>query len=72
MFGRVVSVESDGPADQIGLKRGDVLTHIDGLHLDGRKGEKRFSAVEPGQTVTWTVRRHGVKRAIVMVAEERP
>jgi C-terminal processing protease CtpA/Prc len=69
---KVVSVESDGPADRAGLKRGDVLTHIDGLQLDGRKGEKRFSAVEPGQSVTWTVRRNGAKRTIVMVAEERP
>lgn len=69
---KVVSVEPDGPADRAGLKRGDVLTHVDGLQLEGSRGEKRFSSIEPGQTVTWTVRRLGVKRTIVMKAEERP
>jgi len=69
---KVVSVEADGPADRAGLKRGDVLTQIDGVPLDSGRGEKRFSAIEPGQTITWTVRRDGVERTIVMVAEERP
>lgn len=69
---KIHSIEPDGPADRAGLKRGDVLTHIDGVPLDTRKGGKRFSAVEPGQAVTWTIRRHGLERTVAMIPEERP
>ena len=69
---KIVSVEPDGPADRAGLRRGDLLTHIDGFALDGGRGEKHFAAIEPGQTVTWTVRRLGEEQGIVMTAEERP
>lgn len=69
---KIHSIESDGPADRAGLKRGDVLTRIDGVRLDTRRGGNRFSSVEPGQAVTWTIRRNGVERTVAMVAEDRP
>jgi predicted metalloprotease with PDZ domain len=69
---KIHSIEPDGPADRADLKRGDVLTHIDGVRLDTRRGGNRFSSVEPGQAVTWTIRRDGVERTVEMVAEERP
>ncbi len=69
---KIHSIEPDGPAARAGLKRGDVLTHIDGVRLDTRRGGNRFSAVEPGQAVTWTIRRQGLERTLAMVAEERP
>jgi S1-C subfamily serine protease len=69
---KIHSIEPDGPAGRAGLKRGDVLTHIDGVRLDTRRGGKLFSAVEPGQVVTWTIRRHGEESTVAMVPEERP
>ncbi len=69
---KIHTIEPGSPADRAGLEKGDVLTHIDGIKLDSRKGGKHFSSVEPGQAVRWTIRRNGVKRDISMVAEERP
>jgi len=69
---KVRSVDPDGPADNAGLRRGDVLTHIDGVPLDSAEGGQRFSDVRPGQAVTWTVRRHGSTRTVEVVAEDRP
>lgn len=68
----VQSVDPGGPADEAGLREGDVLTHIDGIELDSRRGGKRFSSLEPGEKVTWTIRRDGEKHTIEMVATEHP
>lgn len=68
----VQSVDPGGPAYEAGLREGDLLTHIDGIKLDSRRGGKRFSSLEPGEKVTWTVRRDGEKHTIEMVATEHP
>jgi hypothetical protein len=69
---KVHSLDSDGPAARAGLRRGDVLTHIDGVRLDSEEGGKLFSEVRPGQAVDWTVRRRGATLTIPIVAEEQP
>lgn len=69
---KVQSVSADGPADRAGLRRGDVITHIDGVRLDTRRGGRLFSEVFPGQSVEFEIRRRGSTRTVELVAEERP
>lgn len=69
---RVNEVSPDGPADRAGIREGDLLTHIDGVRLDTRAGGRRFSRIEPGQTVTWTVKRDVRTFEFTMTAEKRP
>lgn len=69
---KVHSLDAGGPAARAGLRRGDVLTHIDGVRLDTEEGGRSFSEVQPGQVVDWTVRRRGATLTIPIVAEERP
>jgi hypothetical protein len=68
----VESVEPGGPADEAGIRDGDVLLEIDGIDIDSHKGGKRFSSVEPGETVTWTIRRGSKRETIEMHALEHP
>jgi hypothetical protein len=69
---RVSDVEPGSPADSAGVLEGDVITHVDGIRIDKEKGGQRFSSIEPGDKVTWTVRRGGEERTVRMVALERP
>lgn len=55
----VYSVDPDSPADRAGMRRGDILTHIDNIPLDTKEGSQRFSTIEPGDEVTWTYERDG-------------
>jgi len=54
---RVFSVDEDGPADRAGLRRGDILTHIDGLALLSDEGGKRLGQVKPGDEADFVYRR---------------
>jgi hypothetical protein len=69
---KIREIKDGSPADQAGLRAGDCLTHIDGVKIDSRRGGNLFSSVQPGQEVTWTVRRNSTKFDIKMTAEERP
>jgi hypothetical protein len=68
----VYSVDTGSPAALGGLRRGDVITMIDGVSILTPEGGRRFSSVRPGQTVKWTVLREGASRQVVARATERP
>ena len=55
----VKTVEPGSPAETAGIRPGDILTHIDGIRLVRRAGGRKFSEIEPGQTITWTIEREG-------------
>jgi hypothetical protein len=69
---KVQSVDPGGPADQAGLRKGDVLTHVDGIRVDTREGGQHFSSIEPGETVTWKIRRGAQNHTFEMYALEHP
>lgn len=64
----ITAVEPGSPAAGAGLRRGDLLTHIDGSALTTEDGGRRLAAVEPGDTVRWTFDREGRSGAVIMVA----
>lgn len=68
----IESITPGGPADRAGLERGDVITHLDGVRIDTKRGGRRFSEVAPGQRVEFEVRRLGWSRTIELLAEEQP
>jgi C-terminal processing protease CtpA/Prc len=68
----VVSVEPNTPAARAGMRRGDRLTHVDGVPLTGEAGWRRFGAIQPGQTVRWTYTRGGQAHHATMSALRRP
>jgi hypothetical protein len=67
----VYSVESGGPADRAGIRRGDVVTHINGVRLDTDEGGRIFANVQPGQMVKFTVERDGDRKTFTVHASER-
>jgi hypothetical protein len=69
---KVYRVVSGGPAFEAGLRSGDKLTHIDGIPLDSEQGGLRFSTLEPGDSVTWTVRRRWKSRDVTMTVDSPP
>lgn len=68
----VYSVDSGSPAAVAGLRRGDLITEIDGISIITPEGGRRFGAIRPGQTVRWTVLRDGSPHRLVARAAERP
>ncbi len=65
-------VDPEGPSARAGLRRGDQLTHIDGVSLVSEEGGRRFGAVKPGQVVRWRLVREGKPMAIAVTAVQRP
>ncbi|WP_104201783.1 Do family serine endopeptidase [Billgrantia saliphila] len=72
--GVVISgVVPDGPADQAGLRPGDVLLEVDGRPiLDARAAMSDIAAIQPGATLPLTVVRSGEKLTIDLEVGERP
>jgi len=68
----VENVEPGSPAQRAGIRRGDRLTHVDGLALTTAPGAQRFAAIRPGQTVTWTYRRGSAAYTARTTASRRP
>jgi predicted metalloprotease with PDZ domain len=69
---QVENVEPGTPAARAGMRRGDHLTHIDGIPLTTSAAWRRFGAVRPGQRVSWTFTRNGRQQTAVMSAMRRP
>jgi C-terminal processing protease CtpA/Prc len=68
----VENVEPGTPAARAGMRRGDRLTHIDGLALTSREAWQRFGAIQPGQRVRWTYTRDGRQQTSELLAVRRP
>lgn len=45
---------------------------IDGVPLSSSEGGRRFTEIEPGDTVQWTVERGGQPQTVRMVAAAKP
>lgn len=69
---RVVNVEPGTPAAGAGMRRGDRLTHMDGVSITTAAGWRRFAAIQPGQRVSWTYTRDGRRLQSAMTALRRP
>jgi len=69
---RVFSVDESGPADRAGLRRGDILTHIDGLALLSDEGGKRLGQVEPGDEAEFVYRRGTTVGTTTITAAREP
>jgi len=68
----VTEVYDDGPADKAGLRRGDLITAIDGREVFDEKGLKFLAAIRnPGETAQLNVLRGG-KNQVVSVKVEPP
>ena len=71
----VKKVVSGSPAEQAGLKKGDVLLAINGVHFgdeDKEKWAKVKKAWKPGQTITYTVARDGKKKDVQVTLAKVP
>jgi hypothetical protein len=51
----VYSIERNGPADKAGIRRGDVITRVNGHDVVTAEGGKAFATAKPGQIVKFTV-----------------
>ena len=67
------SIESGGPADRGGLQAGDVILAIDGATVTAADDLVRnLTADKIGRPVTLAILRSGERRAVSLIAEERP
>jgi 2-alkenal reductase len=69
----VLTVVPGGPADQAGVKEGDVVTAIDGVAIDQQTSfSEALFEHQPGDTVTITVVRDGRELQLQITLGERP
>lgn len=69
----VGSVATGSPADKAGLKKGDIITAINGTKLDARTalGDVLIN-VAPGTTISITIDRNGTAQTLMATVIERP
>jgi Do/DeqQ family serine protease len=69
----VADVAKDGPADAAGLKRGDVITAIDGRSIrDAEELKYRIATLPIGTNASLTVRREGADATLTFTASPPP
>ncbi len=67
----VTAVNVGGPAEEAGIKRGDLIKAIDGKSIDTEEGGLAFTRITPGESVRLTlVRRNGSEEDVSLVPEE--
>lgn len=70
---RVTNVASDGPASKAGLKRGDIVTSLNGAAIvDAQSGIATISALKPGSPLQLGVWRNGKRLQLSAVTGTRP
>jgi hypothetical protein len=67
----VYSVEPGGPAARAGIRRGDVITHVNGVEINTEEGSSLFANAMPGDTLRFTVRRGGERKTFAVIGTER-
>lgn len=66
-------VEPDGPADEAGLKEGDIITAVDGQPVDRNHPlDQRIRRYDPGDRVEITYRRGNRERTVQVRLGEHP
>ncbi len=69
----IAGVERNGPGASAGLRAGDVVTAVNGEHIDSALGLVRAIAAQPpGRTVTLDVRRDGRMLSVPVTVGRRP
>jgi putative serine protease PepD len=69
----ITNVVSGGPADDAGLRSGDVVTKIDGQPVtDPSELSSAVNSKAVGDTITLTVRRNGAEQDITVKLQSRP
>lgn len=66
----VYSIERNGPADRAGIRRGDVITRVNGYSVDSDEGGKAFAMAKPGQIVKFTVIRGNDSKVFAVKAAQ--
>ena len=69
----ITDIDSGSPAEKAGLKKGDVITAVNGTKLDARTmlGDI-LSAAKPGDKAAFTVDRSGTSVSVTATLVERP
>jgi Do/DeqQ family serine protease len=68
----VNSVTTGSPADRAGIKRGDVITKLNGASIsDSNSLRNHVAKLQPGSQVTLTVMREGKERSLTATLGER-
>ena len=67
----VTAVNSGGPADGVGIQRGDLIRAIDGKAIDTPEGGLAFTRLTPGESVRLSiVKRNGTEAQVALIPEE--
>jgi len=67
----IMGVDPNGPAARAGLRQGDVLLAIDGESLLTIAGGDAYSALRPGQAISFTIRREGKLQTVALTVGRR-
>jgi hypothetical protein len=68
----IYSVEPGSPAHTAGLRRGDVLTHVDDHRITSDAGGRRWAQIRPGEKVRLRYRRGSTVRVATVQAAAPP
>ena len=68
-------ISPNSPAEEAGLKKGDLLTSLNGIPYDEANEEKlkkEYKSFRPGNTVTFGIERNGGAKEIAVTLEPMP